>query len=99
MQIGHAPFIGRLHGLEAVILGRNNVILEDDVDAGESNPAEKDGSQSRQRGLQGGAEGQKLHPATAADVNLPFRENVMQPRPDPLDDRMKGCCAVFGRQA
>ena len=98
LQIGDAVLIGRLHLLIAVILGRDDAVLEDHVDGGERDPAEEDQRQAGQRRLQRGAEGEELHPAVAADVDLALGKRRMKPRPDALDERHRPCRNFpFGR--
>jgi hypothetical protein len=39
------------------------------------------------RGLEGGAEGEELNAAVAADINLALGEGLVEPSPDALDER------------
>ena len=71
-----------------MVLRRDDAVFEDDVDGGERHPAEEDQRKARKRRLQRGAEREELHPPFAADVDLPFWERRMQPRPYPLNERL-----------
>ncbi len=88
LQIRDAVFILRLHRLIAAIFGGDDVILEDHVDARECHPAQEDQHQARKRCLQRRTEGEELHPAVAADVDLALGKNRVQPVPQPLGQRM-----------
>jgi len=89
LQVGDAAFIGLLHLLIAMVLGGDDAVLEDHIDGGERHPAQEDQGQSGQRRLQRRPEGEELHPAVAADINLTFRESLMNPRPDALEKRRR----------
>ena len=87
LQIGDAVLIGRLHLLIAVILGGDDAVLEDHIDGGERHPAQEDQGQPGQRRLQRRTEGEELHPAVAADIDLAFGEGGVNPRPGAFQER------------
>ena len=87
LQVGDAIFVGRLHLLIAMILRRDDAVLEDHVHGRERDPAEEDQRQTGERRLQCRAEGEELHPAVASNVDLALRKCFMEPRPDALNER------------
>jgi hypothetical protein len=49
LQVGDLVLIGGLHLLIAMILGGDDAVLEDDIDGGESHPAQEDQNEAGQR--------------------------------------------------
>ena len=89
LQIGDPVFVGRLHLLIAMVLGRDDAILEDDVDGREGDPAEEDKREPGKRRLQRRPKGEELHPAIAPNINLTFWKGFVKPRPDALHERFR----------
>ena len=87
LQVGDAVFIGGRHLLIAMVLRRDDPVLEDDVDGGERDPAQEDQRQAREGRLQRRAECEELHAPVGADVDLALRERFMEPSPDALYER------------
>src|SRR5690349_3049811 len=96
LQISHAIFVSRLHLLIAMILGRDDAILEDHIDRRERDPAEKDERETSERCLERWSKGKKLHAPVAADVDLALRKSFVEPRPKALTERSRhsGCSLV-----
>src|SRR5690348_11890420 len=67
----------------------DDAILEDDVYGRKGDPRQKNDSEPGYCGLQCWAEGEKLNPAVAADVDLALGKRLMQPRPQALSERLR----------
>jgi hypothetical protein len=95
LQIGQTALVGGLHHLVAVILRRNDAVLEDHIDRRESDPTEENQRKPRQGGLQCRSEREKLNLAAAANVNLALRKGRMEPSPCTFQERFDHASASF----
>ena len=78
LHLGDTAFIGRLHACVTLVLGRDDLLLEDHDDRGVGDPAQHDERNERDRHLEGRTEFEELDRAAAAQVKLPVRKHPVQ---------------------